>query len=164
MSGAGVIGLDPTEVSTAAEVANGQSKHRLGSVGSTIVDGVYKEFKWIQYSGGAAAVIAVVEYFTAYVNVANGGIVSNIVTPDYSDTAGIGAGQLAGTPEDGGHGWVQISGPAHTALVAVTTDGHLLTIIAAADAAVAPNTLVTDHICAICDDYSAETILITCPR
>jgi len=165
MSGGAIIGISPGLTWTAAEVAAGAVPHRLGEIGSYIDDGVFKEYKFVQYDNATAATDSVAGEVASYINVAGGGFVSNIVTSDQSDTVGMGAGVLQSVIPDGGQGWVQISGPA-TLSIALTagTDGSPLTVIGATDGTLDVVAAVTSPIVAYADDASANSIICAFPR
>lgn len=121
-----------------------------------------KVYKYIQYREGAAAVDGVVGEMTAYYLA--GGLQDNTVTSDYSDSVNVGAGVLQAALSDLEYGWIQIQGPA-TLSIALTAgaDGNALTVVGAGDGTLDVSALVTDHVCAIADDASAQEVVLCCP-
>lgn len=160
MSSLGYIGIDPTEVCLAADVANGLSPHVLGTVASNVDSGGYKVYKWVVYSEEAAATDGVdgeVTYYTAI-----DGYKSHQVTSDLSASDEIGGGVLQNDVSDGDHCWIQIKGPA-TLSIALTagTDGDPLTPTGAGDGTLDVNvaTAANTDICAWAGDASDNEIL-----
>lgn len=151
------IGLNFNDVSDTAEFKLGTVMEDIGT------DGPCKSYKYVRYDTGAGGVAAVsgqvAYYYTA------SGYNDSIVTSDLSDSVNIGAGVLQSAPTDGQYCWVQISGPA-TLSIALTAgaDGNALTPVGATDGTLDVSGLVTDHVCAIADDISANEIVCCFPR
>lgn len=136
---------------------------KLGTIGRTN-DG--KKYKYVQFDNGAGNVASVAGNFAYYLAVggASAGQV-DIVTMDLSDSAGVGAGVFQAVIEDGGYGWIQISGPATlTTALTAGADGNALTPVGSTDGTLDVSALVTDHICAIAVDASAKIVFLTCPE
>ena len=119
-------------------------------------------YKYVQYEAATAAVAGVAGE-VAYYYLA-GGTQDNIVTSDLSDSVNIGAGVLQAALTDGAYGWIQIKGKA-TLTIALTAgaDGNALTPVGATDGTLDVSALVTDHVCAIADDISAQEIICDFP-
>lgn len=155
------IGLDISRVSTTPEFKLGTVISNLGT------DGPYKEYKYVKYEAGAAAVSGVAGEVAYYYGAsgAAGGYANNIVTSDLSDSNEIGAGVLVNDMADGEYGWVQITGPATLSIaLAAETDGAALTPTGGADGTLDVSAAVTDHVCAITDDASAKSIVCMFPK
>ena len=123
--------------------------------------GPCKAYKYVKYDAATAAVAGVageVAYYLAIV--AN----TSVVSSDLSDCNGIGAGVLQAALTDGTYGWVQIEGPATLTIGFTAADGNALTAIGSADGTLDVSALVSDYICAVADDQSANTIMCQFPR
>jgi len=122
-----------------------------------------KCYKFVQYKEGTAAVDGVAGEVAYYV--ADTGYAANTVTSDLSDSSEIGAGVLQANMSDDEYGWVQIKGAA-TLSISLTAgaDGDPLTPTGAADGTLDVTTAVTDHICAIAVDASADEIICDFPH
>ena len=162
MSNIQVIGINPTEVVTAADVALGKSPHRLGTIASNVDSDGYKVYKWVKYDTGAAGTAAVAGEVTGYYTL--DGYKNHTVTSDYSDTLDIGAGVLQAVMSDGDEGWIQIKGPA-TLTIAFTAgaDGDPLTILGAGDGTLDLSALHTDVKVAHAGDASDNEIICDFP-
>ena len=147
-----IIGADWDRVDSSAEFA-------LGSIGQ---DYTGKLYKYITYSEEAAAVDGVAGEVAYYV--AATGYANNDVTSDLSASDEVGAGVLQAALSDNEFGWIQIKGPA-TLTIALTAgaDGDPLTPTGSADGTLDVTALVTDHVCAIAGDASANEILCDFP-
>jgi hypothetical protein len=157
-----MIGINPTQVVLAADVATGKSPHRLGTVGQHEDSEGIKLYKWVKYDEGAAAVDAVAGEACYYYTL--DGYKNHTVTSDLSDSVEIGAGILQAVMSDGDEGWVQIKGPA-TMTIALTAgaDGDPLTPTGAADGTLDVSAAVTDNVCAIAGDASDNEIVCDFP-
>ena len=83
---------------------------------------------------------------------------------DATDSGGIGAGVFQAIIPDTGYGWVQTKGPATlTTSLTAGADGNALTAIGAGDGTFDVSGLVTDFICAVAIDASADLVFLTCP-
>jgi len=145
-----IIGMDLTAIDTSA-------KFKLGSIGQTN-DG--KLYKYVKYEAATAGVAGVAGEVAYYATVAVGDATGTIVTSDLSDSDEVGAGVLQAALTDGTYGWVQISGLA-TLTIALTagSDGDNLTPTGAGDGTLDLVTAVTDDICAVAMDASANIIM-----
>ena len=153
-----LTGINPTETSTTKSVA-------LGSIGTAVVSGVMKTYKYVQYETAAGSVAAVsgnVCYYYAPSGVSAG--LTTTVTSDLSDSAGLGAGVLQSAPANNEYCWVQIKGPAtlNTALTA-GGDGNALTPVGSTDGTLDVSALVTDAICAYAIDAAAKIVMCDFP-
>lgn len=121
-----------------------------------------KVYKFIQYSEQAAAVDGVAGEVAYYV--ADTGYGASQVTSDLSASSENGAGVLQAAMSDNEYGWIQIKGSA-TLTIALTAgaDGDPLTPTGATDGTLDVPTAVTDHICAIAVDASANEIICDFP-
>lgn len=121
-----------------------------------------KAYKFIQYDEATAAVDGVAGEVAYYV--ADTGYGASVVTSDLSDSSENGAGVLMSNMSQDEYGWVQIKGPA-TLTIALTAgaDGDPLTPTGAGDGTLDVTTAVTDHICAIAVDASANEIICDFP-
>lgn len=121
-----------------------------------------KVYKFVQYSEEAAAVDGVAGEVAYYV--ADTGYGASDVTSDLSASSEIGAGVLQANVSDNEYCWIQIKGPA-TLSIALTAgaDGDPLTPTGAGDGTLDVTTAVTDHICAIAVDASANEIICDFP-
>lgn len=114
-----------------------------------------RRYKYVQYDTGAGGVAAVSGQVTGYYLA--GGTDDNIVTSDYSDTVRVGAGVLGSAPTDGQYCWIQIGGKVTLSIAATAgADGNAMTLVGAGDGTVDVSALVTDHVCMIADDISAN--------
>ncbi len=153
-----ITGINPTETSTTKSVA-------LGSIGTAVVSGVMKTYKYVQYETAAGSVAAVsgnVCYYYAPSGASAGSY--TVVTSDLSDSAGLGAGVLQSAPADGEYCWIQIKGPATiTPALTAGADGNALTAVGATDGTLDVSALVTDSIVAYAVDASAKVIMCDFP-
>lgn len=124
------------------------------------VDG--KVYKFVQYSEEAAAVDGVAGEVAYYV--ADTGYGSGTVTSDLSASSENGAGVLQANVSDGEYCWIQIKGAA-TLSIALTAgaDGDPLTPTGATDGTLDVSAAVTDVVCAIAVDASANEIICDFP-
>ena len=145
-----IIGMDLTAIDTSA-------KFKLGSIGQTN-DG--KLYKYVKYEAATAGVAGVAGEVAYYATVAVGDATGTIVTSDLSDSDEVGAGVLQAALTDGTYGWVQVTGIA-TLTIALTagSDGDNLTPTGAGDGTLDLVTAVTDDICAVAMDASANIIM-----
>jgi hypothetical protein len=152
------IGIVLDRIDTSAEYTLG-TVAVVGANGST----PSKQYKYIQYEAGTAAVDGVAGEVTYYDGA--GATLTNVVTSDVSDSVNVGAGVLQAALTDGDYGWIQTRGPA-TLTIALTAgaDGNALTPVGAGDGTLDVSALVTDHICAIADDISAKKIVCMFPE
>ena len=151
-----IIGLSVTQVDATAIF-------KLGTVAGDIGGyGPQKNYKYVQYEAGTAAVAGVAGEVAYYYGA--GGTATNIVTSDLSDSKNIGAGVLQAVMADGTYGWVQISGPATlTIALSAGADGNALTPVGAADGTLDVSAAVTDAVCAYADDISEKKIMCAFP-
>ena len=151
------IGIDLTANDATAKFA-------VGTVMSITDSGFTKTYKYVQVTD-VAAQATVAGYACYYVKPAED-TTGGLVTTDFSQSDGIGAGilQKAGMTESY-YGWIQIKGVA-TMTIALTAgaDGNALTAIGAgADGALDVSGAVTDAVCAYAIDASAKIILCDFP-
>lgn len=148
-----LVGVELTRIDSSAQFA-------LGTIYEAH-DG--KTYKYITYSEEAAAVDGVAGEVCYYV--ADTGYLNSDVTSDLSASDEVGAGVLQAGLSDNQFGWVQIEGPA-TLTIALTAgaDGDPLTPTGSADGTLDVSALVTDHVCAIAGDISAQEIMCQFPR
>jgi hypothetical protein len=86
------------------------------------------------------------------------------VTSDLSDSIEIGAGVLQANVSDDEYCWVQIKGAATLSIaLAGGADGDPLTPTGAADGTLDVSAAVTDNVCAIANDASANEIICDFP-
>lgn len=151
-----IIGIDITLVSAAANFKLGTVAGDIGTLGPQ------KNYKYIKYDAGTAAVAGVAGEVAYYLGA--GGTQDSIVTSDVSDSVNIGAGVLQAVMADATYGWVQITGPA-TLSIALTAgvDGNALTAVGAGDGTLDVAALVSDAVCAYADDASAKEIMCCFP-
>lgn len=149
------IGLELTSIDTTPEFT-------LGEVAQTN-DG--KVYKYVKYEAATAAVAGVAGEVAYYATVAVGDATGTIVTSDLSDSDEVGAGVLQAALTDGTYGWVQVGGLA-TLTIALTAgaDGNPLTATGATDGTLDVSAAVTDVVCAVAVDASANVILCDFPR
>ena len=121
-----------------------------------------KVYKFIQYSEEAAAVDGVAGEVAYYV--ADTGYPASEVTSDLSASNEVDAGVLQANLSEGEYGWVQIKG-LDTLSIALTAgaDGDPLTPTGSADGTLDVSAAVTDHVCAIANDASANEIICDFP-
>ena len=117
-----------------------------------------KEYRYYQFDNGAGNVAAVagnVAYFYAPGGTSAGA--TGVATSDLSDSAEVGAGVFQAALTDQYHGWFQISGAAtlNTALTG-GGGGDPLTPTGATDGTLDVVTAVTDHVCAVAIDATAQ--------
>lgn len=153
-----LIGINPTEVVLAADVANGQAPHRLGSLGAHVDDAGYKVYKWVEYKENAAAIDGVAGEVVCYQALL---AATYVVSSDFSATNLNGAGVLQAALSEGDQGWIQVAGPA-TLTIALTAgvNGDPLTATGAGDGTLDSPTAVTDNVVAVC--VNAATPIIMC--
>ena len=153
-----ISGINPTDTSTT-------KTHALGTIGTAVVSGVMKTYKYVQYETAAGAVAAVsgnICYYYAAGGTSAGDYTK--VTSDLSDSAGLGAGVLQSAPADGEYCWIQIKGPATiTPALTAGADGNALTAVGATDGTLDVSALVTDAVVAYAVDASAKIILCDFP-
>jgi len=147
-----IIGADTDKVTTTQEFA-------LGAVAQGH-DG--KLYKYVTYSEEAAAVDGVAGEVAYYV--AATGYANNDVTSDLSASDEVGAGVLQAAMSDNEFGWIQIKGRAVlTIALTAGADGDPLTPTGSADGTLDVSGAVTDAVCAIAGDISAQEILCDFP-
>lgn len=153
-----ITGINATQTHTVKQFA-------LGTIGTNVVSGVVKTYKYVQYNDGAGDIAAVsgnVAYYYAPSGASAGS--TTVVTSDVSDSAGLGAGVLQSAPATGEYCWVQIKGPATiTPALTAGADGNALTAVGAGDGTLDVSGLVTDAIVAYAVDASAKIILCDFP-
>lgn len=136
------------------------------AVGTVHRDYNGKQYKYVEFNNGAGDVASVAGNFAYYYAVSGASAgQTTIVTMDVTDSGGIGAGVFQAVIPDGGYGWLQTKGPA-TCATAFTAgaDGNALTAVGAgADGTLDVSAAVTDFICAVAVDHSAEIVFLTCP-
>jgi len=152
------VGIEVTRADTTA-------LYTLGAVAVVEANGTTpeKHYKYVQYNAATAAAAGVAGEVTYYYLA--GGTQDNVVTSDVSDSVNIGAGVLQAALADGEYGWIQTRGPA-TLTIALTAgaDGNALTAVGAGDGTLDVSGLVTDYICAVADDASANEIVCLFPE
>ena len=125
-----------------------------------------KSYKYVQFNNGAGNVASVAGNFAYYYAVSGTSAgQTTIVTMDVTDSGGVGAGVFQAIIADTGYGWLQTKGVA-TCTTAFTAgaDGNAMTAVGAgADGTLDVSGLVTDFICAVAIDHSAEIVMLTCP-
>ena len=121
-----------------------------------------KVYKFVQYSEEAAATDGVAGEVAYYV--ADTGVANMNVTSDLSASDEVGAGVLQAAVSEDEYCWIQIKGPA-TLTIALTAgaDGDPLTPTGSADGTLDVSAAVTDNVCAIAVDASANEILCEFP-
>lgn len=152
-----LIGVNVTDVAT-------EAAFKLGTIYQNF-DG--KVYKYVQYSDGTANLDLVAGDVVYYVD--DTGYSANVVTADVSDATGaeIGAGVAQATvTDDLSYIWVQIKGPATTAVAlgGSAADGDPLTCVGAADKALtraveSDTAAVYKAVCAFAQDASAQEII-----
>lgn len=148
-----MIGIDPSLA------ANTTPQFTPGTHG---IDDDGKIYKYVRYNIATAAVAGVVGEVCAYF--AAGGAQDHDVTSDYSDSVNIGAGVLQVAMGALEYAWVQIKGPATLSIAATAgADGNAMTVVGAGDGTLDVSALVTDHVCAIADDISADEYMLDFP-
>jgi len=135
--------------------------------GSIFEDDDGKKYKYVLFNNGAGNVASVAGNFAYYYGVSGAGAAanSNTVTMDRTDAV-MGAGVFQAVIPDGEYGWIQVTGEATLTTAATAgADGNALTHVGAgADGTVDVSALVTDPICAIAYDISADIVKLTCPE
>ena len=157
-------GIQKTFVTELTEVTTTKKEANLGVIrwhGN-------RAYKYIQYKEGAAATDGVAGEATAYYcasgSCATNGYTANHVTSDYSDSARIGAGILQAAMSDNEYGWIQIKGQATLTInLTAGADGNALTTVGAGDGTLDVSAAVTDHLCAVAVDASADSIICDFP-
>jgi hypothetical protein len=151
-----IIGLGLTAIDASAAFKLGTIAGDIGTVGPQ------KNYRYIKYAAGAAAVTGVAGEVAYYATVAVGDATGTIVTSDLSDSDEVGAGVLQASLTDGTFGWVQVTGPA-TLSIALTAgaDGDALTPTGAGDGTLDVNiaTAANTDVCARAIDASANIIM-----
>ena len=148
-----LIGIDP------ALAANSIPQFTPGTHG---IDNDGKIYKYMMYDEATAAVAGVAGEAAYYV--ADTGYGANTVTSDISDSSEVGAGILQVAMSDNEYAWFQIKGLAVMSITLTAgADGDPLTPTGSADGALDVTTAVTDHICAIANDASADEIICDFP-
>lgn len=151
-----VLGIDFT-------LAEDSATQLLGAIGQNSDSAGTLKYKYVQYDTGAGAVAAAVGQ-VAYYYLASG-YNDNKVTSDLSDSVNVGAGVLGSAPTDGQFCWIQIGGPATLSIaLAAGADGNALTAVGATDGTLDVSAAVTDHVCAIATDISAQEIVCSFPE
>jgi hypothetical protein len=158
------VGIDLTQTYTAAQLT-GANSGKVPKVGDLYESFDNKTYRFVKYNQGAGAIAALSNNVVGFY--APGGVstgVFNEVTSDVSDTAGNGAGVLAGAPAHGEYGWIQVKGPAtlRTALVSGAS-GQSLVLSSTTDGTLKVAGAVTDTVCASCILASAKIIMCGFP-
>lgn len=119
-------------------------------------------YKYIQYSEGTAAIAAVAGLCVGYVAGSD-----TSVTPDVSDTSGIGAGVLMSAPANNQYAWIQIKGLSGILAQDVTAGavGNALTLVGASDGEFDVSAVVTDFVIGALAvaTASSQQIHLDCP-
>lgn len=162
-----VIGINPSEKVSAADIANGKG-FALGTVGR--IDATsQKVYKFVKYNDGTSAIVDiaigdVLVYWAAT------GYTANEATADNSDGGalpiGAGVNQHDASSVDIATGdgiWVQIKGPATVTAIAAGADGNGLTCAGAADRGIEVIGGVTEPLVGYAEDDSALTIVCDFP-
>jgi len=161
----GMVGASLSTSYTAADLT-GVEAGTTPAVGDKYADHQGNCYMFYQYDTGAGAIAAVignVAFFYAPGGTSAGA--TTVATSDLSDSAGVGAGVLMSAPGDGEYGWVQVTGPATlTTGLAGGADGNALTPVGGADGTLDVSALVTDSICAVAIDQSADIIMCCFPH
>ncbi|WDR03627.1 hypothetical protein PSQ19_06035 [Devosia algicola] len=157
------IGASLTATYTTADMTGAESG-KVPGIGDRYVDNNGKEYRFVQYNGGAGGVAAVAGHMTFYYAVSGASAgQTTIVTSDATDSGGIGAGVLQAAPASGDYCWIQTRGEA-TLSVSLTSgaDGNALTA-GTGDSTLKVSGAVTDAVCAFAVDASAKVVFLTCP-
>lgn len=162
-----ILGANLSGVYTAAELLQGATP----SVGDIFFGEANKIYKFVKYTDGTANLDLAVGDVVYYVD--DTGYGTSTVTADVSDSTGqeIGAGvAMAVVTLDESYFWIQIKGPATTAVAlgGSAGDGDPLTCVGAADkaltkAAEADSTGVYKPVVAIAVDATAQEIICDFP-
>jgi hypothetical protein len=158
------VGAQLTQTYTTADLT-GANSGKVPAVGERYVDYDGKEYRFVQYNGGAGSVAAAAGNFCYYYapSGASAGA-TTVVTSDLSDSANVGAGVLQAVITSGDYGWIQTKGVATlTTALTAGADGNALTPVGSTDGTLDVSALVTDHIAAIAVDASAKIVFVTCP-
>lgn len=160
MSGYGII-ASLTEAIPAADLrASGASP----GIGDTFTDQSGLRYRFVQYLGGAGSIAAVAG--NAVGIYAPGGVstgVTNIVTSDVSDTAGVLAGVLMSAPATTDYCWIQVGGVATVTTTLVSgADGNAMTLSTTTDGTLKVVGAVTDSGGAVAVDASLKIVLLRC--
>lgn len=157
------VGASLTNTYTTAQL-NGSENYACPQIGQRY-SALDKTYRFIQYNAGAAPIAAVVG--NAVGLYAPGGTstgVTNVVTSDVSDTAGVLAGVLMAVIPSGDYGWIQTRGVATltTALVSGAS-GNALTLSSTTDGTLKVVGAVTDAGGATCVLASSKIVMLKCP-
>ncbi len=152
-----IAGVELTTVATNAE----GPEFALGTVYRASSG---KQYKYVQFNNGAGGVACVAAdccYYYAVSGASAGQV--DIVTSDTTDNGGVGAGVFQAVIADTGYGWIQTKGVAVVNGITASADGNALTAVGGADGEFDVSTAVTDFICAVSVDDTANIIMLTCP-
>ena len=159
------VGIDVTQTYSAAALT-GANSGKVPKVGDLYESYDNKTYRFVKYNQGAGAIAAVANNVVGFY--APGGTstgVFNEVTSDVSDTAGLGAGVLAGAPGNGEYGWIQVSGPAtlNTALVSGAS-GQPLVLSSTTDGTLKVAGALTDSVVAYAILAASKIVMCSFPR
>ncbi|MDG4908428.1 hypothetical protein P9228_18545 [Mesorhizobium sp. WSM4898] len=159
------VGIDVTKTYTTAQLT-GTESGKAPKVGDLYESYDNKTYRFVKYNQGAGAIAAVANNVVGFY--APGGVstgVYNEVTSDVSDTAGLGAGVLAGAPGNGEYGWIQVSGPAtlNTALVSGAS-GQPLVLSSTTDGTLKVAGALTDSVVAYAILAASKIVMCSFPR
>jgi len=158
------VGASLSESYTTAQLT-GVNSGGVPGIGDIYVSHDNKRYRFVQYVAGAGAIAAVVgNVVGVYAPGAVSTGVSNIVTSDVSDTAGLGAGILMSTPGNGDYCWIQTGGVATITPALVSGgDGQSLVLSATTDGTLKIAAAVTEAVVAYAVDASAKIIFCAFP-
>lgn len=145
---------------TAADLTSG-----IGfGLGDRVTTSDGKTYTFFQYNSGAGAIAGTAGRAVGFY--APGGVsagATTVVSADVSDTAGVLAGVLAGTINNGEYGWVQTYGPVTVSVAFVSgADGNALTLSTTTDGTLKVVGAVTDAGGARSLDASAALAFLNC--
>jgi len=157
------VGASLTNTYTTAQLA-GSENYACPQIGQRY-SSLDKTYRFVQYNSGAGAIAAVAG--NAVGLYAPGGTstgVTNVVTSDVSDTAGVLAGVLMSAPNTGEYCWIQTRGVATltTALVSGAS-GNALTLSSTTDGTLKVVGAVTDAGGATCVLAASKIVMLKCP-
>lgn len=159
------VGALLSEKWTPAQLSN-QNSGGVPGIGDIYVSHDNKTYRFVQYRVGAGNIAGAVGNVVGLF--APGGVstgLSDVVTSDVSETAGVGAGVLMAAPLDGEYCWIQVKGAAQITTPLVSgASGQSLVLSATTDGTLKVAAAVTESVVAYAVNAGNRQIMCAFPH